>query len=284
METNALELALEDLVMVEKPYNILEEVEVIDDGSLVAKVRNELLTETERGPMQCSEFGRHAAVLGSMLLAKNNPSKEKHFYLAGCADLRRSNLEVYESEVFWLKMSLLEQSRRKGKAYGELMDINGNVVYTGEVEYVILKSNAFHRLYSKGRVENSYIKGINPYTKRKSLKNVCVDEDKVTAAYGVVSVSECVGHFENYPCLPAAVIGGLFGDLGTHLLEHITGYKKMIGKSVLINARRLTFAGEFVHFEGRLVERKENSIVMYAEAFVGDEIIADVTTELVGVV
>ncbi len=60
-------------------------------------------------------------------------------------------------------------------------------------------------------------------------------------------------------------------------------YEKIIGKSVLINARRLTFAGEFVHFEGRLIERKENSIVMYAEAFVGDEIIADVTTELVGV-
>ncbi len=73
--------------------------------------------------------------------------------------------------------------------------------------------------------QNSYIKGINPYTKRKSLKNVYVDNNTVTAAYDVVSVSECMGHFRNYPCLPAAVIGGLFGDLGTHLLEHVTGYK-----------------------------------------------------------
>ena len=284
METNLLNLSLDNLIMVDEPYNILEDVIVKEDGSLVAKVRNEYLMEGESGPMQCSEFGRHIAVLGSMLLAKNNPSKEKHYYLAGTADLRRSHLRIYENDVFWLRASVMEQNRRGGKVFGEMVDINGDELYTGEVDYKILKGSMFERLYAHGKVDDSPINDISPYQSRKKLRNVYVDEDKISAIYGVVSAAECQGHFNNYPCLPAAVVGCLFGELALNLLQHVTGFTKMVDQSAIVKAKRLTFAGEFVRFEGKLLEQKsDNTIVMFAEAFVGDEVIAEVTTEVVGV-
>ncbi|WP_066631179.1 hypothetical protein [Labilibacter marinus] len=284
METNVLELSLQDLIMVTKPYNILEDIKTDEEGNVIASVKNEYLMKQESGPMQCSEFGRHAAILGSMLLAKNNTRQEKHYYLAIKADLTRNHLEVYENEEFTIKVSPISQTKRAGSVYGELFDSNDNVLFTAEVGYMVLNRTTFQRLNANNKIENILSQEISPYKVRKRLRNVFVDENKISATYGVVNSSECEGHFENYPCLPVAIVGGLFGDLAVNLLEHVTGCHQMIDKSAVINAKRLAFAGEFVHFEGKLLEQKEdNTIVMFAQAFVGDEVIADVTTEVVGV-
>ena len=285
MEANVLDLTLENLIMVTKPYNVLKDVAVDEDGNVIAKVTNEYLMEQESAPMQCSEFGRHAAILGSMLMAKNNPRKEKHYYLAVHADLKRNHLKIYENDTFWVKVKPVSQSKREGKVCGELIDLNGDVLYTAEIGYLVLNSNTFRRLYVNRKVENAPKQTSSPYQVRKRLRNVFVnEEDCISAAYGVVSSSECEGHFNDYPCLPVAVVGGLFSDLAVNLLEHVTGYTHMLGKSAVINAKRLAFAGEFVRFEGRLEEKKsDDTIVMYAQALVGDEVIADITTEVVGI-
>lgn len=274
-----------DYIMVEKPYNILRDVMLNDDGTIEAKVTNEYLHKEEGGPIGGGEFGRHIAILGSVALALDLNHKKNHYYLAVLADLRRENEKVYRQDELRLKAKTLSHKKRKGKIHGELFNKENEVIYSAEIEYMVLSKAVFSKFYGRHRKDAPVNNEISPYINRRNLTNVVINSNMASGDYGIVFENECEGHFRHYPALPVALIGGLFGDLGFHLFKHeISGYDKLISPRTVIKARGLVFSGEHIYFVGKICKRiSKNHIVIFAEAKVGEEVVADVEFELKGI-
>lgn len=276
---------MNNLIMVEKPYNILRGITQNLDGSVSATVCNEYLFELEGGPIGCAEFGRHIAILGSIALAKFCGCTDKQYYLAIHADLKRRSNCISASPNFELTTYVRSTHKRGGVVYGELRTEEGDLLYSGEVGYQSISQAVFTKLNAKHRVDNKAPLLSSPYRVRKGLQNMQIEGINVNADYGTIMAEDCAGHFKNYPALPVAVIGGLFGELCMPLFKHHhPQYDKVLGTKVIISAKRLAFAGEKVSFEGYMSDKiAEGTHNIIACAKVGDEIIAEAKFELKGV-
>lgn len=285
MEQNKTEIKLDELIMVEPPYNILQDLEMTEYGGLRAKVYSEYLHPDEGGPIGGAECGRHLAILGSIVLAIGFHFKKRHYYLAVHALLNRIGSRVNDSAYFNLYAMPIMAEKSKGKVYAELLDDRNEVLYTAEVEYMIMSPAIFTKFYGNYKVEEVIPTNGNPYRDRRHLSNVVVEGDRIKGDYGTILAHECDGHFRNYPALPVALVGNLFGELGFKLFNAtIPGYQKVISPRTSIRAYRLAFSGEFVSFVGRIAKRiAADTILVTAEAKVGDEIVANVEFELKGV-
>lgn len=271
-----------DLIMVEEPYNILKNVVFNPNETVMAEVQNEYSLELEAGSIGCSEFGRHIAILGSMGVAKSFGHKEKHYYLATHADLKRKSQSTNPSKVFHLKAKTLIAQKRTAEIYGEIRDEENELLFSGTVKYQAINQPVFSKLYAKHKVENPNYKNISPYINRKKLTDLNIKGESIVGTYGRVEPCDCEGHFKNFPALPVAIIGGLFGELCMPLFKyHNPDLTKIVSKEVVINANRLAFTGEHVSFEGKIEKRLPNdSLKLIAYAKVGDEVIADAHFEL----
>ena len=285
MKVEKTELKLDELIMVEEPYNILQNLKLHDDGSISATVENEYIDRDEGGPMGGAECGRHLAILGSIILAHNYHHKKRHYYLAVHALLSRKTDKVFSAEELKLTAKPTLMEKRKGVVLGELLSEENEVIFTAEVEYLIMSPAVFTKFYEKFRVDDPIHNGMSPYINRRHLSDITLNGARATGEFGIVSAQECEGHFRNYPALPVALIGNLFGELGFTLFKHnVPGYKRIISPRTSIRAYRLAFSGERVHFVGRISEcLAYDTIKITAEAKVGDEIVANVEFELRGV-
>lgn len=278
-------MELGNLIMVEAPYNILQELTPMEYGGVRAKVWNEYLHPDEGGPIGGAECGRHLAILGSIALAASFNHKKRHYYLAIHAVLNRKTDLTDEIPHFNLYAIPVMADKRKGKIYGEILGAHNELLYTAEVEYMIMSPAVFTKFYGKNKLETKVETIDEPYRNRRHLSNWVVEGDRARADFGTIAAAECEGHFRDYPALPVALVGNLFGELGFRLFrENLPGYRKIISPYTSIRAYRLAFAGEFVHFVGRISKRlSSNTILVTAEAKVDDEIIANVEFELRGV-
>ena len=144
---------LDQLIMVEKPYNILKDLIRNEDGSVEATLINEYLPEEEAGPIGCAEFGRHIAILGSIVLSNTFNHKEKHYYLAMHADLERKHSHVYKSDELNLIAKTIIKEKRGGKVYGEISNQAGEIIYSATLDYQVISQAVFSRLYAKHKKE-----------------------------------------------------------------------------------------------------------------------------------
>jgi len=278
-------LKLDELIMVEEPYNILQDLKLHDDGSITATVVNEYIDRDEGGPMGGAECGRHLAILGSIILAHNYHHKKRHYYLAVHALLIRKTDRVFADEELKLRATPTMMEKRKGAVLGEVVSTDNEVIFTAEVEYLIMSPAVFSKFYEKYRVDEPVHNQMSPYINRRHLSDITLNGARATGEFGVVSAIECEGHFRNYPALPVALIGNLFGELGFTLFKHnVPGYRRIISPRTSIRAYRLAFSGEQVRFVGRISKcLSHDTIQVTAEAKVGDEIVSNVEFELRGV-
>ncbi|WP_107822830.1 hypothetical protein [Mangrovibacterium marinum] len=285
MKQEKIVLNLEELIMVEEPYNILQDLEVQDDGSIRATVVNEYIDRDEGGPMGGGECGRHLAILGSIVLAHAYNHKKRHYYLAVHALLSRKSDQVFAAEELLLTAKPTLMEKRKGTVYGELLSADNEVIFTAEVEYLVMSPAVFTKFYGKYQVDTPVHNGVSPYINRRHLSDITLNGERATGEFGIVQASECEGHFRNYPALPVALIGNLFGELGFALFKHnVPGFKRIISPRTSIRAYRLAFTGEHVRFVGRISKYiSDDTIQVTAEAKVGDEIVSNVEFELRGV-
>ncbi len=285
MTTNSSILKLDELIMVEPPYNILQNLKLNEDGSVEAIVVNEYQHQDEGGPIGGAEFGRHIAILGSIALACAYRHKHRHYYLAVHALIERKHSKVYQTDVLKLKTRPVLLEKRKGKIYGELTDQNNELINSATVEYLILDQNVFSRVYERHQKDTLVKNEISPYIHRRNLSNIVIDGHTARGEYGTVLEHECEGHFRHFPALPVALIGGLFGELGFNLFKHnIPGFDKVVSPRTDIRAHGLVFSGEHLHFTGKISKWiSDDTIQITAEARVGDEIVSDVEFELKGV-
>lgn len=285
MKKNQSEMKLDELIMVEPPYCILQDLKLGDDGSITAIVFNEYQPQDEGGPIAGAEFGRHIAILGSIALANALSHNHSHYFLAVRANIKREIPDAYRFDELNLYAKPIKLEKRTGKVYGEIYGQNNELVNTAKVEYMILEREVFSKVYERRKRENSIKNKVSPYIKRRHLTNVVVDGHTARAEFGTILKNECEGHFRNFPALPVAMIGGLFGELGYQLFKHnLPGYDTIISPRTDIKAHGLVFSGEHLHFAGRISQWiSDDAILITAEAMVGEDVVADVKFILKGI-
>lgn len=282
---NAIELRR--LVMVAPPYNCLYNYEMLKDGGMKARVKNEFIHADEGGPISAAEVGRHVAILGSIALAKAMENSEPMYYLAVKAGLNRSNAKIYKSNFLEIKVKIIDFNNRKGSIAGIVRDDHAQLVYVVDVEYQILAIPLFEKLFSAHK--NTFVSEgrDNPYLSRKKLSNIVIEHGIAKADYGLVSSKDCAGHFTEFQALPVAVIGNLYSSLGIEMYKRESGniFQKFTVESARINAFRLAFSGEYVSIRAEIQKRKSaDSILIYCQALVGKEVISDAEILLRGII
>lgn len=277
---------IRDKIMVKEPYFALHNAHVDQNGKAYAEVKNEYLYTHEGGPVGPGEFGRHLAILGSLALAQMYDYSQPHFFLSSFAEINRCHNEMYDDDQLFFYCEPVTYEKRKGEVYGHATDSQGNAIYFGKIQYVPVSRQVFHKLHGYYRVpgfDTNYL--IHPYKYRKDLMHKTFIGGKASAIYGIVNKEECVGHFEDYPCLPVAVIGNLLTSLGMDLFLNTTSdeYDKAIVTSLKINATKMIFHGSFLIIDAYIKEKiSPGYMTIYARADVDNQIVSDITFNVKG--
>lgn len=276
---------LNELSMVEPPYNKLYDLNLNIDNSLSAKVDNEYLYTLEGGPIGVAESGRHIAILGSIVLANDYNFGEKCYFLAIHANLIRESNDIQISTTLELTVKTIQKEKRTASIYGEIFDLNGRLIFSINVTYQVLRENTFTRLYKNNRFDNHTINEISPYVNRKRFQNIRINNTQAIGHYGTIEPNDCLGHFKNYPALPVAIVGNLFIELGMELFKKNSHcfFSKIIVLKTEIKALRLAFSGEEISFSTKIKKCNSNgSLVISGQATVKDNIVSTIKFELFG--
>ncbi|MGF7137884.1 hypothetical protein [Roseimarinus sediminis] len=218
----------------------------------------ELCNIAEHGPVSGAEIGRHMAILGSVVLSKENPRKEKHYYLATDAIISRRNFREIKAEKLIARARMLEINRKNGSIGGLVTLVDGTILYEVEVSYTIMSQTLFERMFMSQRMITESLQLSNPYTNDTVFESLELGSESCFANLGTVKPDDCPGHFENYPALPVARMGTSMGKLGGLHFMHLNPSERrkfFIGHAEL-HARQLIFAGETVRFRTEVLEPK----------------------------
>ena len=256
-------------ICVRDPYFALREVRVMGPGEVTAQVPVEQEPHGEASPLMAAEVGRHMAILGSCaasLLHKGG----QHFYLARRASLERLHEGPLPKATGLLRGTARAEfkERRTASASTLLSSADGQPLFAMSVDYNVLSSAAFQRLFQGARQElrraprgerpggepgEFAAQRRNPYSEPLPLESLEREGECLRATLGPVSADLCKGHFAMYPVLPVAmVMGGLSGVAGM-LLRQLVGnpaarYLVTRGE---VRAESLVYAGETVLFDAQ---------------------------------
>lgn len=239
---------LNQLIEVTYPYNSLKDIHT-EDRTVTATFEQELFDNSQIAGITLAEAGRHIAILGSLAVANINPVKDKHFYLASKATLRRVHDRPCEDVLYKGVMTAKEFNRKNGLAEGAIYDQQGEVLYTATVQYSVLTVQLFERFFAKYKSATFKSEGFSPYGDVVNLydMNLCVDSS--SASLGEVKPEWCLGHFDHYPALPVAQISQGLMNLAAAQNKLISNKdKKYCIKEVNMDAESFIFAGQKLSF------------------------------------
>jgi hypothetical protein len=242
-------------ISVTSPYFALKNIRVVDEF-IYANFNVELFEPDEIMPITAAEVGRHMAILGSLALSKSNPKKERHYYLATDAVIvRKSDVE---SQGPFLTGCVRTESinRKNGTVSGSLFDEESNLIFEVEIQYTILHSHLFERMFSPFKVESCEKVVGNPYVENVRFVSMELGMQSCKASIGTVLPEHCPGHFSNYPALPVARIGTAMGKIAAaHFMYLNPGIHKRYNICRAdLHANQLVFTGEEVKFRTEIAD------------------------------
>lgn len=252
---NCFDYSILNYIAVSEPYFALKNIRNNNECTY-AEFTSELKNILEHGTISTPEVGRHMAILGSLVLARENPKKEKHYYLANHAIIEHFS-DIETDQLTYTGCAKIESfSGKKGSVSGTVFDNKGTVLYKIKVSYLILASTIFERIFETHKVVTPKTFLINPYTFDIKFDNIKLDIEKCTANGGVVKINDCIGHFNEFPACPIARIGTAMGNLGAMHFMHLNpGIKKKFKTcNTEIKANRLVFAGEVIKYRTEIVD------------------------------
>ncbi|MFA9391248.1 MAG: hypothetical protein ACERKD_15675 [Prolixibacteraceae bacterium] len=251
---NTFDAAILANISVTKPYFALKDLRSIDEY-FCADFTTELMNIDEVGKISSAEVGRHMAILGSLVLSKENPKKEKHHYLATDAVITRCTTKTSNNNTFRCRAKLVSMNRKKGVISGEVFEQDGTLLYTIEVIYMVLGQAIFERMFADHRVETQFDPSFNPYTHDSPFIDLKLSMETCSASIGVVKKEDCPGHFNNFPALPVARMGTSMGKIGGLHFMHLNpnAKNKYFISNAELHARQLVFTGEEVKFRTEIV-------------------------------
>lgn len=242
-------------ISVTKPYFALSNLNCSGEY-IYAEFTTELTEITEEGPISAAEVGRHMAILGSVVLAKENPKKERHHYLATDALIKRCSSKSSTNHPLTCRAKMVSINRKKGVVEGEIFDHDGTVLYKIEVCYMILGHMIFERMFADHRVDTDFDPDYNPYTSDTQFTDLKLDVKSCKASIGIITKEDCPGHFNSYPALPVARMGTSMGKIGGIHFMHLnpSEKKKYFISSAELHAKQLVFTGEEIKFRTEIVD------------------------------
>lgn len=257
-ETKAIESIISNLICVTKPYYSLENPEQISDTEIQCEVNVENLNSGEATIISAAEAGRHLAILGSCILALNNPVESRHYYLATKAYIKRvedpKNVlrpENARPVRLFAQARILDYTNRNALVNAELFTFQKHLVYELKVSYQIMKKELFQKFFKKHVVPELSHSEINPYSETPNIKNIRLKGKTLDGYLGKISEEQCLGHFDHYPAFPIAILCAALAKTGGIHLKKIlnTDHLTYSTKNADIKAHKLAFAGEevFVH-------------------------------------
>ena len=258
---------LYQLIEVSEPYYALRNVNMVDNN-LVADIPLELTSHPEPFGMSLGEAGRHMAILGSLALAKINPAKKKHFYLATDACFERLHSKPGGAGMYKGIISKYSIQKRTGEVEGILVSPFNEVLYKASVKYSVIDTVLFQRMFSKQMQNTEKIPYDNPYRNEPKLFGTKLGLKISTATSGIIEKRNCAGHFDNFPAIPIARLGGSLIKLsGLHFNYVHSREEEYCPKKAIIHASTFIFAGTKIDFNSKVIsDEGENGIYIHAMA------------------
>jgi hypothetical protein len=264
-------------ICVSSPYFALSGLRQAAPGEVSAGISAEADPMGQAVSIGIGEAGRHLAILGLCGAAAVNPRAGRHFYLARTAHLH------------WLapagERSAPDASRLRGHAHAkftslrsaqadtELTDLHGRVLAKAQLEYQVMTTAAFARLFArtdaKPRIPGppALAPAASPHSRGLPLTARRWDRDVLTAELEV-SADMCAGHFDDFPMLPVATTGCAMTSLLDHVVRRLTGNPaaRWLTRTVDIAAERFVPAGSTVTFTVRPGRRSGTTHSFHCEA------------------
>lgn len=245
----SLENELTQLIEVTKPYYAFQGI-AEENNILKGIVCKEFESTFETEGMSYSEAGRHLAILGSLAIAKTNPIKKRHYYLANKANVKRVHLKPYSDVLHIGEMLTKSFNKRNAVAEGTIKTIDGKVIYEIEVEYSVLSEALFNRMFGHHKQNTDNKPSYNPYKNSIDFKDIVKTDAVCSASLGKVQSNDCIGHFDNYPALPVARIAQALINIASLHMNFCEQETKPISvTNVLLEAKSFAFAGETMHLK-----------------------------------
>lgn len=250
------------------PYYALENLTITKD-EVSAEFAAEQPMENEAGGIAAAEVGRHLAVLGACALARSNPVKKKHYYIALSAVLCNENQEASVSSLKFTGIAkTLDIDKRNGTVSARLMTQDKTLLYTLTTSYYIMSEPLFQKLFNAKKQECGCSVLDNPYKNEFPLSDIRYSDHTIHARFGPFRPEDCSGHFISYPCIPVAILmHGLSRSAGK-LLGKIVGDESLRYNVVSadVTAETFAFAGEDVHMASQYLGRENNDYLFSCKA------------------
>src|SRR5690606_18775847 len=239
------------LIDVHTPYYALQDVHVLKDNIVAAKVITESPLGFEQSPITMAEACRHLAILGSVACATINPNQSKHYYLAHKGTYKRvSNEKFAIGKPLTVLAECISFDKRLAKAKACLIDEENKLICGIDVSFHVIPQAMFNRLFAH-TYRDCLPTLANPYTRKNTLHDLKLYDTGATASLGEVQEHYCSGHFPNHPALPVAVLMGVLHDLCIAFVHHTLQNKqaKLLVNECTLLADNLASTGEIIHLE-----------------------------------
>lgn len=261
--SSPFEQDIKSKICVKAPYNRLYDLVEHGETGIKAKVKLESPQGLEFGGPSSAEIGRHMAILGSCVLARNTKQDGSFYYLAKSAKIVRENKDKHFEP--WSTCQLVATLKDK-----QSVDVTTTCADTGLVmarltcSYQRLSPRLFDRLFAAHRMETPETQE-NPYAKEVAWLDLKLEGSSGRARIEKVCPPMCVGHFKDYPALPVAILMDRINRLACEHLHHASGEVGIVSEGQ-IDAESLAFAGEELEFSVQQTKTLEKEV--YYEGFV----------------
>lgn len=254
----SFDLDLAARIMVKAPYNRLYELKPCQDQGVQAQVLLEGPACMELGGPSSAELGRHMAILGSCALARGNRQPGAFFYLAKSAHIRRVNTQKnYDSQGRY-HLVAVPQNAKTVEVRAVCAQTQDELAHL-TCSYQKLSPRLFERLFGQYKIQIRPDPAVSPYGMAVQWETLELDATHGKATIETVSPEMCVGHFNDYPALPVAVLMDCINHLACEHLKHAQQRYAIVNEGQ-IEAERLAFAGEQLQFSVELLDSSAKSV------------------------
>lgn len=209
--------------LISESYPYILPFQVIDytkDGNLITELKNNQVYYNQH----FDELLQVISTIGSYNIALKTESNSKHIYLGHHLRVRKTNfLELSMENISAHSFALMESSKKAKTLINMYSD--GNIVYSFELEYTILNINTFKKLFVHLQ-NNNFEDNISQVSSIPLVENEYFDNSNFNIKISAFNARQCLGHFENYPMVPAVritqcLLKGIKTWIEDHQIKHL---------------------------------------------------------------
>lgn len=273
METTITEDETISRIDVRPPYYALRDVKRVEGGGVRAMVSATQNMGMEIGPIAASDAARHMAITASVSAGLGNPAEGRHMYLAYDAEFRRARQRPPEDATeFEVSASHSYIDPGTVQAFTVLRTADGTPVNSLSVYFMVLPYDDFFGFFAEHQQPSAVVSD-DPYRDVIGLQDVKVGDNRLTASFGEIDPSRCVGHFDGLPAMPVAYLMANVVTAAGRLLKNVLNADTLqfSVREGSVRAEALAFAGERVEIEVDYQQFSGGTYWFHAKAMVGDE-------------